>query len=444
MDHGRTFGAIDPGHSKDKINFLILPGVKNSEYFKGKNITIIGLARSGLSCANLLHGLGARVSLSESQDTPQIHSFAAKLVSEEIKYELGQHTPEFIAGRDLVVVSPGVPDSSEAVRWAQERKIPLYSEIEVAAILCPATIIAVTGSCGKTTVTTLIGRILQAAGKKTFVCGNIGNPFSGEVSRMAAGDFVSLEVSSFQLERIRTFKPKIALILNFTQNHLDRYNDMREYQLAKQRIFMNQERDDFLVLNADDPVLKKLAAEAKAKTVFFSRQDAANPNQAAVLAVAGILGIEKKTCADVFTHFRGVEHRLELVRKINGVSFINDSKATTVDSAIWALENIHSPVILIAGGKDKGLDYSLILPFAKGKVKEVILIGEAKDKIRRALQGGLPFEEAATLQEAVERARAKAFSGDCVLLSPMCSSFDMFTSYEERGRVFKEIVSQIP
>jgi len=418
--------------------------VKNREYFKGKNITIIGLARSGLSCANLLHGLGARVSLSESQDTPQTRSFAAKLVSEEIKCELGKHTPEFIEGRDLVVVSPGVPDSSEAVRWAQKLKIPLSSEIEVAAFLCPATIIAVTGSCGKTTVTTLIGRILEAAGKKTFVCGNIGNPFSGEVSRMAADDFVSLEVSSFQLERIKTFKPKIALILNFTQNHLDRYNDMREYLLAKQRIFMNQERDDFLVLNADDPVLKKLAAEAKAKTVLFSRQDAANPNQAAVLAVAGILGIEKKICADVLTHFRGVEHRLELVRKINGVSFINDSKATTVDSAIWALENIHSPVILIAGGKDKGLDYSLILPFAQGKVKDVILIGEARNKIRRALQGGMPLEEAATLQEAVERARAKALPGDCVLLSPMCSSFDMFTSYEERGRVFKEIVSQIP
>jgi UDP-N-acetylmuramoylalanine--D-glutamate ligase len=418
--------------------------VKNSEYFKGKNITIIGLARSGLSCANLLHGLGARVSLSESQDTPQTRSFAAKLVSEEIKYELGKHTPEFIEGRDLVVVSPGVPDSSEAVRWAQKLKIPLSSEIEVAAVLCPATIIAVTGSCGKTTVTTLIGRILEAAGKKTFVCGNIGNPFSGEVSRMAADDFVSLEVSSFQLERIKTFKPKIALILNFTQNHLDRYNDMREYLLAKQRIFMNQERDDFLVLNADDPVLKKLAAEAKAKTVLFSRQDAANPNQAAVLAVAGILGIEKKICADVLTHFRGVEHRLELVRTINGVSFINDSKATTVDSAIWALENIHSPVILIAGGKDKGLDYSLILPFAQGKVKDVILIGEARNKIRRALQGGMPLEEAATLQEAVERARAKALPGDCVLLSPMCSSFDMFTSYEERGRVFKEIVGRLP
>ncbi|MDD5594812.1 MAG: UDP-N-acetylmuramoyl-L-alanine--D-glutamate ligase [Candidatus Omnitrophica bacterium] len=414
--------------------------MRNIDYFKNKKITIVGLARSGLECANLLFGLGAQVSVTDSQDNTLTRQNSSKLISKEIKVELGKHSPDFIKGRELIVISPGVPNASPAVVWAQESAIPVISEIEVASILCPATIIAVTGSNGKTTVTTLIGKILKAAQKNVFVCGNIGRPFSAEVSKMQAGDFVSLEISSFQLERIRDFKPKISLILNFTKNHLDRYKDMQEYLEAKKRIFMNQESSDFLILNADCPVSKELAKEAKAQVVYFSKSKGLNPNQAAVIEVGKILGIDQEFSLQVFAQFSGVEHRLEYVAQINQVKFINDSKATTVDSAIWALENISSPIVLIAGGKDKGLDYSEILDLARDKVKEVVLIGEAKNKIKAAIGTSLSISEAGSLDDAVSLAFKKAKAGDCVLLSPMCSSFDMFSDYEARGRAFKKAV----
>ena len=414
--------------------------MKNSEQFKNKRVVIIGLARSGVASANLLFDLGACVSITDSKDSEATRAAVSKLKSKEIKVELGSHSREFIQDNDLVVISPGVPNNAECLIWAQERKIPVISEIELASTLCPATIIAVTGSNGKTTVTTLIGKIIEASGKRAFVCGNIGTPFSGEVAKMQKGDFVSLEVSSFQLERIRDFKPKISLILNFTRNHLDRHKDMQEYLDAKKRIFMNQDKDDFLVLNQDDPVLRDLAKEAKAKVVYFSGSAEFNPDQAAVLSVGEILGIDKKIILNVFKDFKGIQHRLEYVAEINRVKFINDSKATTADSAIWALTNIKSPVFLICGGRHKGVDYSVILPSAAEKVREVILIGEAKEFIRSSLKGTLPMSEAATLEEAVKAAFLKASPGDCVLLSPMCSSFDMFSSYEERGDCFKKIV----
>jgi UDP-N-acetylmuramoylalanine--D-glutamate ligase len=317
----------------------------------------------------------------------------------------------------------------------------LISEIEVASILCPAQIVAVTGSNGKTTVTTLIGKILSAAGKKVFVCGNIGNPFCAEVEKLAEDDFVVLEVSSFQLETIKDFKPKLAVILNCTPNHLDRYNNLQEYLDAKKRIFMNQDKNDFLILNADDPMLSTLASCARSKVVFFSKQGKLNPNQNAVMEVGKILGVKTEQMQKVFQEFKGIQHRLEEVAEINGVKFINDSKATTADSAIWAISNLALPIMLIAGGRHKGIDYRVILDAAKGKVKEVFLIGEAKDIIAADLNaGGFPINKMGTLKEAVTKAYQQARPGYCVLLSPMCSSYDMFTDYEERGRVFKEIV----
>jgi len=312
--------------------------------------------------------------------------------------------------------------------------------VELAWILCPATVIAVTGSNGKTTVTTLIGRVLEAWGKKVFVCGNIGNPFCGEVEKMEAGDFVSLEASSFQLEKAREFKPKIAVILNFNRNHLDRHKDMQEYLDAKKRIFINQDNSDYLVLNHDDAVVRELAKQASSKVAYFSRAPDLNPNQAAVLAVASILGIKNDLCLKVFREFKGIEHRLEYVTEINNITFINDSKSTTVESTIWAFENISQPIVLIAGGRHKGIDYSIISDLIRKKTREVILIGEAREKIRSALTGAPSINESATLKEAVALAFSKAKSGDCVLLSPMCSSFDMFANYEERGEVFKKAV----
>jgi len=414
--------------------------MKNKDYFKDKKITVAGLARSGFACAKLLYDLGADVSVTDNQDNDSTRSYALQLKSRNIKIELGRHTQDFIKGRELIVISPGIPDSALAVVLAKQFQIPIISEIEVASILCPATIIAVTGSNGKTTVTILIGKVLEAKGKKVFVCGNIGNPFCGEVGRMKEGDFVSLEVSSFQLEKIREFKPKISLILNFTSNHLDRHTDMQEYLDAKKRIFMNQDKSDYLVLNHDDPVVKELAKQAKANVAYFSRTADLNPNQAAVLTVASILGVSKELCFKVFREFKGIEHRLEYVTEINNITFINDSKSTTVESTIWAFENILEPIVLIAGGRHKGIDYSIISDLIRKKAREVILIGEARNKIRSALTGIPSIDESATLKEAVNLAFSKAKSGDCVLLSPMCSSYDMFHNYEERGRVFKEAV----
>lgn len=417
--------------------------MKNADYFKNKKITVVGLARSGLACANLLFDLGADVSVTDNQDNASTRLNVSKLKSVNIELEIGKHTPGFIKGRDLIIISPGVPDEALPIALAKELNIPLISEIEAGWILSPAEIVAVTGSNGKTTVTTLIGKVIEAGGRKAHVCGNIGNPFCGELSKIKSGDLVVLEVSSFQLETINKFKPKISVILNFSRNHLDRYKNMQEYLGAKKRIFMNQSDSDYLLLNKKDDVLRELGKEAKAKVVYFSEDANFNPNQAAVLAVGSVLGINKQTCMEVFKNFKGIEHRMEEVAQFNNIKFINDSKATTVDSCIWALKNILRPVILIAGGKDKGVDYSLMLESALGKVKEAILIGEAKKKIKDAIKGRLNVSEAVTLEEAVDKAFNKAEPGDCVLFSPMCSSFDMFSNYEERGMTFKKIVNDL-
>ncbi|MCX5710166.1 MAG: UDP-N-acetylmuramoyl-L-alanine--D-glutamate ligase [Candidatus Omnitrophica bacterium] len=417
--------------------------MKNTENYRNKKVIIVGLARSGVASANLLYGLGAKVSITDNQDNDAVRANAARLKSNDIRLELGAHTREFVKGNDLMIISPGVKNDAQPVIWAQELQIPVISEIEFAADLCPGKIIAVTGSNGKTTVTTLIGKVIEAGMHHAFVCGNIGTPFSSLVDKMSDNDFVSLEVSSFQLEKISKFKPYIAVILNITKNHLDRHKDMQEYLDAKKRIYMNQDDSDFLVLNSEDPILKDLAKEAKSKPVFFARSAGLNPNEAAVLAVGSILGASRDKILKVFKDFQGLEHRMEFVAEIKKVRFVNDSKATTADSAKWALENLGCPVFLIAGGKDKGVDYGLIKEAARKKVKELILIGEAAGNIARALAGELKTEAAATLDEAVRKAFSRASAGDCVLLSPMCSSFDMFTNYEERGKAFKDSVLKL-
>ncbi|MBU0547479.1 MAG: UDP-N-acetylmuramoyl-L-alanine--D-glutamate ligase [Candidatus Omnitrophica bacterium] len=414
--------------------------MQNTKYFKGKNITIVGLARSGLACANLLYRLGAFVRVTDIKDNAQTKEFATRFSSRDIQVELGSHSEDFIRQADLVIISPGVPSCARPIAWAKEFDKPVIGEIELTSMLCPAEIIAVTGSNGKTTVATLIGRILAEFGKRVFVCGNIGNPFCGEVGKMEKGDFAVLEVSSFQLETIKNFKPKIAVILNLTPNHLDRYNNMQEYLDAKKRIFMNQDKNDFLVLNADDPYLKAIASESKSKVSFFTKEGGLNSNQRAVIAVGKILSIKLENMLSVFQKFKGIEHRMEEVVEINGVKFINDSKATTADSAIWAISSIFSPIILIAGGRHKGINYRVILDAARNKVKQAFVFGEAKDIIAADLNGGLPIEKVATLKEAITRSYEHARPGDQVLFSPMCSSFDMFKDYEQRGEVFKKIV----
>jgi UDP-N-acetylmuramoylalanine--D-glutamate ligase len=416
--------------------------MKNRDCFKGKRVTVIGLARSGLACANLLHSLGADVSVTDSGKSAGIAENAKKLNS-GIVCECGTHTKEFILGRDLAVLSPGIPDSALPVQWAVQEGIPVISEVEAAWLVCPCPVIAVTGSNGKTTTATLIGLVLNAGGKRAVVCGNIGNPFSGEVSALTNTDVVVLEISSFQLEKIRTFRPKIAVITNLNPNHLDRYASFDEYAQAKKRIYLNHDKTDYLVLNGSDGVSRDIAAHAPSQIVFFDREDGLNPNQAAVVRVADLWGVDRAVCRQVFAGFKGIEHRMEEVARFNGVTFINDSKATTVESAQWALSTLSAKSVLIAGGRHKGLDYRAVLDIARRKVKGVVVIGEAGPLIAAAFEGVIPVDRAADMRDAVRKAFDLAGAGENVLLSPMCSSYDMFRDYEERGRAFKSAVKEL-
>ncbi|MFH0855719.1 MAG: UDP-N-acetylmuramoyl-L-alanine--D-glutamate ligase [Candidatus Omnitrophota bacterium] len=415
----------------------------NKDYFKGKDALVVGIARSGVASANLLYDLGARVFITDNQDNELVRLSLSGLKSKEIRVEVGGHSRDFSRGKDIVVISPGVPNEALPVTWAQEEGSRVISEVELAWMFCPAEVIAITGTNGKTTVTTLIGRVLEAAKKRVFVCGNIGKPFSSEIGKMKAGDFVSLEISSFQLEHIDTFRPKISVILNLSRNHLDRYKDMRDYLAAKKRVFRNQGSSDYLVLNYDDPLIRSLADEAKAKTVYFHKESGLDLNQSAVLKVAYLLGINKDIALEAFRGFNGVEHRLEEVLKINGVRFINDSKSTTTEATVWAMNNLVEPLVLIAGGREKGNDYGPVLELARKKVKAAVVIGEAKEKIKKALSPSVRTVVAETLAEAVEKSFSLASAGDCVLFSPMCKSFDMFLNYEERGKIFKDLVDKL-
>lgn len=415
---------------------------------RNKKVAVVGLERSGLAAVKLLAAKGARVSVTDCLDTPRLRENLDKLDKKNIvDAEIGRHTEEFLRGCDLVVVSPGVPPDSLPIASAKKEGIPVISEIELAFRFCPAPVIAITGTNGKTTVSTLVERIFRAAGRKCVLCGNIGNAFSNEVLGLTGCDVVVLEVSSFQLETIDKFKPKVAAVLNLSPDHLDRYADLDEYVAAKCRIFSNQDKEDWALLKADSEGLK-MAEKTKARVLYFSKNDTEdlkelNDNQMAALAITSLFGIDENLAKDVCRNFKGIEHRLEVVAEIKGVEFINDSKATNVDSTLWALRALQKPVILIAGGKDKGSDFAVVREKIKDKVRAMVLLGEAKEKMESFFRGSLRIETALTLQEAVKCAFGLARSGDCVLLSPMCASFDMFSDYAERGRVFKQAVCNL-
>ncbi|MFA5259714.1 MAG: UDP-N-acetylmuramoyl-L-alanine--D-glutamate ligase [Candidatus Omnitrophota bacterium] len=412
-----------------------------------KKVAVLGAAKSGLAAAALLCRKGARVYMSEQGGIEKFPpDFLSWARAEGVEIEAGGHTREFIAGSALVVTSPGVPYLAPPLVWAREQGIKIWGEIELAFQYCPLPVIAVTGSNGKTTVVTLITQVLNAAGKKAVLCGNVGTPFCDCVDKLADAEFVVLEVSSFQLETIEHFRPLIGVCLNFSQNHLDRHKDMEEYFAAKKRMFENQTPGDYAILNDQSELFKDAAKDFRSRVVFFNRPgddrsgDGQNPNFLAVLAVSRTLGIPDDVALNVFRSFPGVEHRMEKVRILEGVEYINDSKATTVEAGRWALESLEKPVILICGGRDKHLDYSVLKDLVRKKVKLMIAMGEARDKFRQTFSGSVPFEVADTLSAAVDLARQRAGDGDCVLLSPMCASFDMFKNFEERGTVFKSLV----
>lgn len=426
---------------------------------ENKKVVIIGGKRSGMALARLVTSLNGKAAVSEQGAEDCLSDeFKEWALEQGVTFEVNGHTKGFIENSDLVVLSPGVRIDAQPVQWAKDAGILVLGEIEFAAQFCNTPIIAVTGSNGKTTVSTLIRDVLSDDGKKVCLCGNIGFPFSQYVLDLEDKDYIVLEISSFQLEslldfgsqlrndpdfHIKGFKPHIAVILNFSQNHLDRHKDLREYFDAKKRIFLNQGVDDFAVLNASYPELKELEPDLRSHAIYFDSEQSINPNYLAVIEVARILGIKKEYCQVVFQKFKGVEHRLEKVRNLKGIDFVNDSKATTVEAGKWALNSINQPVVMICGGRDKNVDFSVLTESVQKKVKKIYTIGEARQKIRQSFGSITELEECDRLEEAVMKARGTAIEGDCVLLSPMCASFDMFDDFEHRGRAFKNIVNRL-
>ncbi len=486
----------------------------------GKKVTIVGLARSGVGAANLLSELGAAVIVTDKKSRQELEPFLGKL-NPGIKTVIGSHPPELFEKTDFIIVSPGVPLNIAPLKAALEKGIRVIGELELAYQIirargkrqeaienkqeilayrpspiasCPS-FLAITGTNGKSTVTALLYEIVKNSGFNAVVGGNIGNALTEEISNFKSQisnlDYIVAEVSSFQLETIDSFRPKGAAILNITPDHLDRYASMQDYINAKCRIFLNQGTDDFLVLNADDPMTGEIlkiggrqwATGNRPEIFYFSRKRKVEgaylqdnvirfnlpeskiqnffsdfrlltsdfrikgvhniENAMAASLMALVSGCGADAVARTLKTFPGLEHRLEFVRELNGVKFINDSKGTNVGAVIKSIESFNEPVILIAGGRDKDGDFSALRPLVKDKVKAVILIGEAKDKIKKAVGDitGIFMED--SLDAAVARGKNIASGGDVVMLSPACASFDMFKDFEDRGRQFKKAVMEL-
>lgn len=429
--------------------------------FKGKHITVFGLAKSGIAAAKKLVSLGANVTVSEIKPASDIDTQVLKELQElEIDLELGGHSSKAIEFAEMLVVSPGIHLDIPILFEAKKKGITIISEIELAYRILSKPMIAVTGTNGKTTTTTLIGELLKAGGKKVAVAGNIGAPLV-EVND-ANLDYIVAEISSYQLETTVGFKPWISVILNISPDHLERHKSMEEYIGRKARIFMNQKSDDYVIFNMDDPEVTRIVKKAKAKLVGFTKSDQEIitllpseiklpgrhnlENALAAAQAAYLCGVDKKTVADVLRIFSGVEHRIEFVSEIKGAEFYNDSKATNPDSTLVALETFKGRgIILILGGRDKGVALDTLSQKVKEGVKAVVLIGEASQRFNNALAqvNFLNIYEAHSMEEAVKVAADLAKPRDIVLLSPACASFDMFSNFEERGRVFKDAVKMI-
>jgi len=465
----------------------------------GKKITVVGLARSGAGAARLLADMGAVVTVTDSKTAGELTDLISTLPA-SVRLCLGSHPEEIFSGADLIVVSPGVPLSIRPLADAKAGGKRIIGELELAYQIIEGVMaeekaipfLAVTGSNGKSTTTTLLNHMMKTAGFRTLFGGNIGNALTEEILKMnrenTIPEAVVAEISSFQLEAIETFRPHIAAILNITPDHLDRYPSMEEYANAKAAIFQNQHAPDILILNADDPETMKLYGARFSEgdrcphVYFFSRmreveglfvkdglvmvnlphheQGASNlelinvreirikgvhnlENAMAASAMALLAGCPIEAVRESLREFPGLEHRLELVRELDGVKYINDSKGTNVGAVIKSIESFDGPVILIAGGRDKAGDFAALRNVAAGKVKRAVLIGEAAGKIARALGDATETVMAVELKEAVMIAHASAQAGDVVLLSPACASFDMFQDFEDRGRQFKAIVMEL-
>lgn len=441
-----------------------------------KRIVILGGGESGTGAALLAKNKAYDVFLSDLGEIKP--TYQDKLTSAQIDFEEGKHTESEILNADIIIKSPGIPQKAPLIKRIKEKGIPIISEIEFAARFTQKKIIAITGSNGKTTTTSLIHYMLANAGKKIGLGGNIGHSFA-ELVIDDDYDYYVLELSSFQLDDIDSFRPFVSILLNITPDHLDQYNyDINLYGASKLRITENQTEEDFFIYNADDPITKELLKNKtiKPKMLGYSLKDntqAGFANQidfiinypetfkmkVEELALLGehnvsnslagalngnLLKLRKKTIQDSLTHFEAVEHRLESVLKIQGISFINDSKATNINATFYALQSMKAPTVWIVGGTDKGNDYSELLPLVKKKVKSIVCLGVDNQKIVNAFKDtGLPIVETNSMKDAVNTAYKLGEKGDTVLLSPACASFDLFKNYEHRGQLFKEEIKNL-
>ncbi|MFQ5454645.1 MAG: UDP-N-acetylmuramoyl-L-alanine--D-glutamate ligase [Nitrospirota bacterium] len=446
-------------------------------YLSGKKVLIVGLAKSGIASARFLSDNSALVTVTDIKGEGELREEIARLDGLDIRYRLGEHTESDFEDSDLIVVSPGVPSDIAPLLLAKEKGVKVISEIELAFRYLDIPIIAITGTNGKSTVTTLVGEIIKRMEMNIFVGGNLGRPISEAIIKENRYDLIVAEVSSFQLEGIEEFRPYIGVILNITPDHMDRYMGMDEYTDAKLRIFMNQDRDDYTVINADDPISERLMSSSiRSRIVSFSREKTLEEgvyiegdhivsnlggdtfpickldelkirglhnceNILAASAISLLWGCDRDLVREAVLGFSSLEHRMEFVREIKGVKFFNDSKGTNVGAVIKSLSSFSEPIILIAGGRDKGSDFKPLREIVSKKVKNLILIGEASAKMKDILSDCSDIDMADSLSDAVLRASGYAKEGDIVLLSPACASFDMFRDFEERGRIFKDIVN---
>ncbi|MFA5008643.1 MAG: Mur ligase family protein, partial [Candidatus Omnitrophota bacterium] len=381
--------------------------------------------------------------LTELKERKCFHaSVIDKLAGKGVSFEFGGHSENFLKGCQLVILSPGVDHlSSPVVKIANSLNIPYVGEVEFAYWLTKAKFVAITGTNGKTTTAFLTYRVLRENKKRVFLGGNIGIPVSSFILDTKKGDLIVLEISSFQLETILEFRPYVSALLNIEPNHLDRHPTFNDYFQAKMNVFKNQQQGDFAVLNKNIEMLSDIEKKLKSQVVHFS-SEFENQNFSCVYRIATIFGLGKADCLPVFNNFKGIPHRLQFVRVVNGVTFINDSKSTNPSSTIWAFNSIKGNIVLVAGGKDKGVDYKSIIPHMK-KVKKVNLFGQAAQKIEKALAGHVETQVFPSLYDVVFASFKDSSPKDTVLFSPMCSSFDMFKNYMERGRKFIEVVKSL-
>jgi len=447
---------------------------------KNKRVLVVGLGKSGLSSALFLRARGAQVTVSDTRSAEALAKEIPALLDAGIMVESGGHGLLTFRRQDLIVVSPGIPMDTPEVKQAKAFGLTVIGELELASRFLKGKVVAITGSNGKTTTTTLLGKIFADAGESALVGGNIGLPVIDLVAKSTADTVSVLEVSSFQLETISEFHPWIAVVLNITPDHLDRHGSFENYAAAKTRITERQGVDDFLVLNAEDKPTQMVAAKTRAQIYWFSRRRAVKQgafvhgesifflakeggkpepvmpvaeitlkgahnveNVLAAVCAARLAGISAEKIRASVVGFKGVEHRLEFVRLLRGVEFYNDSKATNVDAAMKAVASFAGGIHLILGGKDKNSDYAAMAGLLRERVKIVYTIGSAAEKIERQLQGVVKIVSAETIKTAVAEAAKAAVAGDIVLLAPACSSFDQFENYEHRGKVFRQLVNEL-